>query len=125
VLKKVREVFYNLKEDERELMRRYMKSMFIAMLGEKGKELEGIEEVEEMFVGIKRGFEKAIKEAKDEGLLEARKEDIFRVLRKRFGESAKRIIDRINEITDLEKLDELFDRSLEVKDLEEFEKFLR
>ena len=125
VLKKVKEVFYDLKEDERELMRRYMKSMFIAMLGEKGKELEGIEEVEEMFVGIKRGFEKAIKEAKDEGLLEARKEDIFRVLRKRFGESAKRIIDRINEITDLEKLDELFDRSLEVKDLEEFEKFLR
>ena len=57
--------------------------------------------------------------------MEARKEDIFRVLRKRFGESAKRIIDRINEITDLKKLDELFDRSLEVKDLEKFEKFLR
>ena len=80
-----------------------MKSMFIAMLGEKGKELEGIEEVEEMFVGIRRGFEKAIKEAEEEGmkkgikegkekgLLEARKEGILKVLRKRFGESAKKI----------------------------------
>jgi len=134
VLKKVREVFYNLKEDERELMRRYMKSMFIAMLGEKGKELEGIEEVEEMFVGIRRGFEKAIKEAEEEGmkkgikegkekgLLEARKEGILKVLRKRFGESVKRIMDKINEINDSEKLDELFDISLEVKDMDEFEK---
>ena len=37
VLKKVREVFYDLKEDERELMRRYMKSMFIACWGRREK----------------------------------------------------------------------------------------
>ena len=95
-----------------------------------------------MFVGMRRGFERAIKEAEEEGmkkgieegmkkgieegkekgLLEARKEGILKVLRKRFGESVKRIMDKINEINDSEKLDELFDISLEVKDMDEFEK---
>ena len=98
-----------------------------------------------MFVGMRRGFERAIKEAEEEGmkkgieegmkkgieegkekgLLEARKEDIFRVLSKRFGKSAERIMDKINEINDIEKLDELFDISLEVKDMDEFEKKMK
>ena len=46
----------------------------------------------------------------------------MKVLRKRFGESAKKIMDKINEINDPEKLDKLFDISLEVKDMDEFEK---
>ncbi len=129
LLKKVREVFYDLKEDERELMRRYMKSMFIAMLGEKGKELEGIEEVEEMFVGIKRGFEKAIKEAemegKEKGHLEARKEYILELLRLRFGNVADEVKDRISDLDDVDKLNEIFRKAVTAKDMEEFEEKLK
>ena len=52
------------------------------------------------------GMKKGIKEGKEKGLLEARKEGILKVLRKRFGESAEKIMDKINEINDPEKLDE-------------------
>ena len=73
--------------------------------------------------GIEEGMKKGIEEGKEKGLLEARKEGILKVLRKRFGESAERVTERINEIkNDIEKLDELFDISLEVKDMDEFEK---
>ena len=129
-----------------------MKSMFIAMLGEKGKELEGIEEVEEMFVGIKRGFEKAIKEAEEEGMkkgieegmkkgieegmkkgikegkekghLEARKEDILELLRLRFGEVPNEVEDKIKKTSDIDRLNEIFKMAATVKSMDEFEEFL-
>ena len=86
--------------------------------------MEGIEEVEEMFVGIRRGFKKAIEEAGDEGHLEARKEDILELLRLRFGEVPNEVEDKIKKTSDIDRLNEIFKMAATVKSMDEFEEFL-
>jgi len=133
-MERVRKVFHEMGEKEKEMLRRYMRSMFIAVMGEGSKELEGIEEVEEMFVGLKKGIEKEIKRAKEEGieegmekgmekgLVEARREDILELLRLRFGDVSDEMRGKIITLEDVAKLNEVFKLAATAKDMEEFER---
>ncbi len=128
-MERVRKVFREMEEEEKEMLRRYMRSMFIAVMGERGKELEGIEELEEMFVGLKKGIEREIKRAKEEGieegmekgLVEARREDILELVRLKFGDVSDEMKGKIITLEDVAKLNEVFKLAVIAKDMEEFE----
>lgn len=78
-----------------------------------------------MIAGLKRGFEKAIKEAEKKGFVEAKKEDILEILRLRFGNVVDEMKDRISDLDDVDKLNEIFRKAVTAKDMEEFEEKLK
>ncbi|MCD6462680.1 MAG: hypothetical protein J7L52_03145, partial [Thermotogae bacterium] len=89
------------------------------------EELEGFVsnmEVEGMFTKL---LGSAKEEGRIEGLLEAKRQDIYEILEERFGEVPEDIKETVEKIADTKKLSLLHRKSISVKDLDEFRKLLK
>lgn len=58
-------------------------------------------------------MERGMAEGMEKGQVTARREDILRIGTKRFGKPARKAREVISELSDLDRLDMLFDRALD------------
>jgi len=64
-------------------------------------------------------------EGRIEGLLEAKRQDIYEILEERFGKVPEDIKETVGKIADTKKLSLLLRKSVSVKDFDEFRKLLK
>jgi len=71
-------------------------------------------------IGLKEGLQKGIQKGIKEGLVKAKKDDIIKVLKAKFGKLSKTINSKIKKINDLNKLEALLLEAVKSESLGEF-----
>ena len=123
-IKELEDLIEAIKELKGREVEKFFDMMKVLLIGE-GVSVEKVEEiVEELRKGEVKGMIWAFEEARTAGAIEAKIEDILNIIEVRFGNVQEDIKEKVEEIKDLEKLDELFKSSLKVKSLEEFRSLL-
>ena len=69
--------------------------------------------------GWEKGWEEGQKEGEQGGLAKGKRDDIIRILRHRFGDVPPAIVERVESLEDIARLDELIDQALDAERPEE------
>jgi hypothetical protein len=70
--------------------------------------------------GLERGLAQGIEQGVELGAVQARRQDILRILRRRYPEVPESVVERIGQITDPERLSTLLDSATDAESLDQF-----
>jgi hypothetical protein len=74
--------------------------------------------------GLERGLAQGIEQGVELGAVQARQQDILRILRRRYPEVSESVVARIEQVTDSERLSALLDSATDVESLDQFTQVL-
>jgi hypothetical protein len=69
---------------------------------------------------IEKGFQQGLEQGIEQGAVQARRQDILRILRRRYPELPEPVVARIGQTTDPERLSALLDSATDAKSLDQF-----